>query len=543
MKPTLFLNNLSIQNFATFENQSLTLHPNFTCLVGETGSGKSLVFDSIQLLLGSRSDKKQIRKGKDFCTIEGAFSCANPSVKSYLDKIGYPTSSDEIVIKRIIYNTGSSKTFLNFQACSLGVIQEFTNSYVDIVGQFENQRLLSSSYQLEILDQYLKITKEVKQYTEEFQQYQIDKGELQKLIFKLNELKKKEEFLNYQINELETLELLPDEEQILLYKKNDLLNQEKHTLLIEESLNLISESETFNIIKSLKKISTNINHFKLTQDYNSMTAEFISNLNDLSYELSKLNENGESAQGKLIEVIDRLDLILKIKRKHGGGLENILATLDNYKNELKQIKTFEIEIKSKNVSAEVQLKKIKSLAQVLHDKRVYGAKKLSKELTEKVQSLRMNGAEIDLKITTQDKLTTTGQSEANIFAKTNKGENSYLLKDIASGGELSRILLGLREIISSHDAVTVFLFDEIDTGLGGETALAIGEAIKRVSTTSQVIAITHLPQIAAYANQLAVVHKEIIDNKEDSERTISIITSYKDNDRNRILKSMNPLPN
>jgi DNA repair protein RecN (Recombination protein N) len=179
----------------------------------------------------------------------------------------------------------------------------------------------------------------------------------------------------------------------------------------------------------------------------------------------------------------------------------------------------------------------------LHAHRATGAKLLSKELTLKIQSLRMNGAEIELKINSLENISAKGSTELNIYAKTNKGEGSYLLKNIASGGELSRILLGLRELISSQDSVTVFLFDEIDTGLGGETALAIGEAIKRVSASSQVIAITHLPQIASYANQLAVVHKEVIGEGEENERTISLIKSYSEKNKRIVINSMNPLPN
>jgi DNA repair protein RecN (Recombination protein N) len=543
MKPSLFLSNLTIQNFATFENQSFSLHPNFTCLVGETGSGKSLVFDAIQLLLGGRADKKQIRKGSEFCTIEGTFSCADTSVKDYLHQIGYPANTDELVIKRIIYNSGAAKTFLNYQACSLGTIQDFTNAYVDIVGQFENQRLLNSSYQLEILDHYLKISSDVTNFSAEYTSCQLLKNEVCQLTSRIDELKKKEEFLIYQINEIDSLNLREGEEIELLEKKNTLINLEKSKHLIDESLNLISESENFNLLKSLRKVSSNIGNFKLKNNYEHQITEFSSLLNDLSFELSQICENSSSIQDELSAVVDRLDLILKLKRKHGGNLDNIFNSLKSYKCELSEISTLEGSIKIKNLELEKLFKSLASNALNLHTKRIAGAKNLSKELTQKIQSLRMTGAEIELKVSATEKISIKGSTELNIFAKTNKGESSYLLKNIASGGELSRILLGLRELISAQDSVTVFLFDEIDTGLGGETALAIGEAIKRVSSTSQVIAITHLPQIASYANQLAVVHKEVVGKSENTERTISIITSYAEGEKRKVINSMNPLPN
>lgn len=538
--PGLYLKTLTLQNFATFENQTISFDSKFNAIVGETGSGKSLILDALQLIFGARADKKLIRKNAEFSTIEAVFKTQDDLIRNYFNEIGHPFDGDEVVVKKIIYQTETAKTYLNFQSCSALILQNFSKRFIDLVGQFENQKLLSEDYQLILLDSYAQLNQEVDDYHKNFSDFSQKQKKLLALIEEKSLKEQREDYIKFQIKEIEELAPSVEDEQKLIKQKDHLLNFEKRVGTYQNVLNHLSEDEhnVLNILRSaIQKVERNSDYF--SEDIKNKLAEAKSLLEDVGYEISKNVEIPEE-DINIEEVMDRIDSYQRLKRKFGGSTESLIENYEKFKLEASEIENFDEIIQSLKTEIDRAYKLALEKSKTLHDKRVKFAKKLSDELTQKVRELKMNGASIKIVATNNTELNSKGSTRVEFTAETNPGEGFYKIKDIASGGELSRILLSLRQILSSNDTISVFLFDEIDTGIGGETALSIGKSLQKVSENSQVISITHLAQIANYADKLIWVSKET-KKVDETSRTISQVNEIFGEKKKEAIKAMNPI--
>jgi DNA repair protein RecN (Recombination protein N) len=510
MDASFYLKNLLIQNFATFKNQTIGFRPGFNAIIGETGSGKSLVLDALQLILGGRADKRVVRRETDYSLIEASFHCEDDKVKSFLESEGYPIEDSEIVIKRLIYKNGTTKTYINHLSCTVSFLSSFARKFIDLVGQFENQKLLSENYQLYLLDHFAKHLQEVNTYHAKLREFKQIKKEQEELIQTKSLREQRLDYLNFQLQEIEKLNPSSLDEEDLLRKKNLMMNLEKtQKVCFHAKENLEGSDGQPGMTGHLKYL----NHlFSKNPDLFLDQVELLSEIDDkiqtLQIEIDK-KLNLEVDPSELEGVLDRLDSYQKLKKKFGGTVESILQTQVDFLKEKGHLEILDVnldDLVQKIVSLE---NKLHVDANILHARRTEYAKKLADELTKKVRALKMNGATIKLELEKTEELSESGCSKVFFAAETNPGEGFFKIKDIASGGELSRILLSLRQILSSHDSISIFLFDEIDTGIGGETATYIGKALAEVAKHGQVIAITHLPQIAQFAEILIIVNKDI----------------------------------
>jgi DNA repair protein RecN (Recombination protein N) len=536
----LYLKSLRLQNFATFENQVINFDPTFNAIVGETGSGKSLILDALQIIFGARADKKLIRKNAEFSTIEATFFSTDTTIKNYFNDIGHPFEGNEILVKRIIYANENTKSFLNFQACSASLLAQFSKRFIDLVGQFENQKLLSEDYQLVLVDSYANLKTELEAFHESFSMLSHLRSNLKELLIEKSNRSQREDYIRFQIDELIKLNPSLDDENNLIAKKDFLLNFEKRQALISTLSSLISDDEV-NILSLLKtclfraeKLPGILSEETVTKLYDAKSI-----LEDISYDLSKTLDS-DSESDDLDQVVERLDFYQRLKKKFGGSTETMLNVFNEFQDELSSFVNIDdrIDLISKKISAlETHCF---TLAATLHSSRISAATGLSLELTGKIRELKMNGASIKISVSKNENLNVNGISKVEFIAETNPGEGFFKIKDIASGGELSRILLSVRQILSSSDTISVFLFDEIDSGIGGETALCIGKSLKDVSASSQVLAITHLPQIASCASQIINVSKSttVVDSQP---RTISLVEEVSPADRHEILRLMSPI--
>jgi DNA repair protein RecN (Recombination protein N) len=537
---TLYLKSLSLQNFATFENQEVLFHPKFNAIVGETGSGKSLILDALQIIFGARADKKLIRKNAEFATIEATFFSHDEKIREYFNEIGHPFDGNEIVVKRVIFANESSKSYLNFQSCSASLLTNFSKRFVDLVGQFENQKLLSEDYQLVLLDSFAGLNNDILDYQAIYNQLAVLKKDFTDLLQEKNIRTQREDYVRFQIEELERLNPSIEDEVELLRKKDIIQNSEKRQQTLGAIASAISDDDT-NLLDILKNCLT-----KAEKSPNIVSEEIVTKLyevksilEDISYDLSKdLSANFD--EENIEEIIDRLDTYQKLKRKFGGSTEEMMKTYLEFKSELNSFSLVDdkIHLVSKKIN-DLEIR-CQTFAEELHKIRLEKAEELSVDLTGKVQELKMTGASLKIQVQKSDALGNKGFSRIEFIAETNPGEGYFKVKEIASGGELSRILLAIRQILSSNDSISVFLFDEIDTGIGGETALTIGKSLMSVSEHSQVLAITHLPQIAHFATQLINVTKltKVID---DQPRTVSIIHNHQGEERFDVIRAMNPV--
>jgi DNA repair protein RecN (Recombination protein N) len=536
----LYLKSLRLQNFATFENQVINFDPSFNAIVGETGSGKSLILDALQIIFGARADKKLIRKSADFATIEATFHSTDSTIRNYFDDIGHPFEGNEILVKRIIYSNENTKSYLNFQACSATVLGQFSKRFIDLVGQFENQKLLSEDYQLILVDSYANLKTELKSYHDSFAQLSKLRLSQKELHLEKSNRSQREDYIRFQLDELDKLNPTKEDELSLINKKDYLLNYEKRQGLISSLTSLISDDE-INVLGLLKtcllraeKLPGILSDETMTKLYDAKSI-----LEDVSYDLSKTLDT-DSDSDDLDYVLDRLDFYQRLKRKFGGTTESMFQAYVEFQAELRSFINIDDRIDLINGKIQALENHCHILAEKLHAERLSAATNLSHELTLKIRDLKMFGASIKITVHKNEILSMTGFSKVEFIAETNPGEGFFKIKDIASGGELSRILLSVRQILSSTDTISVFLFDEIDTGIGGETALCIGKSLKEVSLSSQVLAITHLPQIASCASLIINVSKSTT-TIDDQTRTVSLVEEVGAENRNELLKSMSPI--
>jgi DNA repair protein RecN (Recombination protein N) len=539
MKDTLKLENLTLKNFATFTDQTINFENGFNAIIGETGSGKSLILDALQLILGQRADKKLVRKGAEYTSIEAVFRTNDEEIRNFFDNNGYPFDENEIVIKRIIYSNGKNKSFINFQACNLTILNSFAKRFIDLVGQFENQKLLSENYQLVLLDSYAKNNDLNNKFSNTYNQLIELKQKVKELEQSNMEVEQRLDYVKFQLTELKELNPNTNDEADLLRKRNLISNFEKlsHTALEAQSLIHGDDNNDgiLNLLRHLNKVLTKNGEILELGNMDKLD-DFTNILEDISYQLdSKANEEFDEEEIQL--VIDRLDLYQRLKRKFNTDTNGLILALSKLEEEKSNLENIGKNLDS--IHKEISSTKAMAMnyAHDLHDKRKIAAKSLSKSLTKEVDSLRMKGATVKITLN-ENELGPNGISKIIFEAETNPGEGFHKVKEVASGGELSRILLALRQVISSKDSISIFLFDEIDTGIGGETALCIGKALSKVSTNSQVIAITHLPQIASFATKLVIVDKEF-DKK--SERTYSTVKELVGNQMKEEIKKMSPV--
>lgn len=523
METTFYLKQLIIQNFATFKNQAIHFRPGFNAIIGETGSGKSLVLDALQLILGARADKKVVRKDTDYSLIEASFQCEDPQVMKFLESEGYPLESKELIIKRLIYKNGTTKTYINHLSCTVTFLASFAKRYIDLVGQFENQKLLSESYQLHLLDHYGKLGDEVKTYQHTLHSFKELSAQLLQLDQSRTHREQRLDYLNYQLQEIEKLNPSSQDEEDLLKKKNLLMNVEKNHKISFQLKDIFEGGEGQpGLLSQMKMLNTILLKNKdYLEDHIADASEIDDKLHILLMDIEKKFDIELDPQ-ELEGVIERLDIYHKLKKKFGGSVESILQNQVEFLKERDQLQELDFNLEDIKGKIQTLRKDLERMAKDLHKKRTLHAVKLSKELTMRVQNLKMNGATIKLMLEELTDFNEGGITRANFVAETNPGEGFFKVKDIASGGELSRILLAVRQILSAYDSISIFLFDEIDTGIGGETANCIGKALCEVAKDGQVIAITHLPQIAQFAEVLIVVQKDI-QNQDKTSRTESSV--------------------
>lgn len=529
MQTSFYIKSLLIQNFATFKNQSIKFKPGFNVIIGETGSGKSLVLDALQFILGARADKKIIRRDTNFCLLEACFHCTDEKIRDFFQAEGFPIEGTEVVIKRIISTNGGSKIFVNHSQSSLMLLTHFAKNYIDLVGQFENQKLLSPSYQLSILDHYGNMEPEALAFQDLYRSYR-ELIELRETMEKTrHERDQRLDYLIYQIDEIEKVSPNVAEEEILIKKKEAILNLEKSQKLHSLFMQVIDGEEDQGLRSLMNQFTTLINrHKEIWPELVEKQGFVFDSFEEIADEISRTLE-AEVDPEELSTVVEKLDDYQKLKRKFGGSIELILQNLTEFLKEKNTLQTQGANfINSDKQISELEAK-LKVSAASLHRKRKIFAKKLELDLTKRIRELRMKGATLRIQVEEEKEFNSRGRSKIIFEAETNLGEGYYSVKDIASGGELSRILLSLRQVLKSHDSIGIFLFDEIDTGIGGETSLAVGKALKTVATDGQVIAITHLPQIAQYADVLIVVDKEtqVHDDKARTESSVREIHGQK----------------
>ena len=523
---------LHIKNIGIIDDISIDLNKGLNVLTGETGAGKTLIIDSLEIISGGRFSKEMIRKGETNSFIE--LCMYEPENENSID--------GNIIISREINTTGKNMCKINGRMVTVNELKDFMANFIEIHGQNKNQELLDNKTHLNCLDEF--IGDEVKnikiKYLEKYNRFNEIKQELKQNYGDDKEKERKLDLLKYQIEEIDQAKLKENEEYELEEKHKIMQNAEKITANLNEADSVISEA-------GIDSLSTAIKALEKIENIDEKYEKVASNLKSLYYELQEVSRDLSSYNEEIYfdeeernEVEERLDLICSLKRKYGNSIKEILAYKEEIEEEVKHIENLDEYInKLKNEQSQIQ-KEMDELGEQINKIRTAHAKKLSQNINKELVDLEMKNAKVNIHVTNKDEYYSTGKDDVVFYIATNVGEDEKELSKIASGGEISRIMLAIKKVLADTDKMPVLIFDEIDTGISGNAANMVAEKLNKISKNHQVLCISHLPSIAAMADYNYFISKNVVEertntsvkllNEEEIVKEIARISSGKVNE-------------
>lgn len=500
------ISTLHIKNIGIIDDLSIDLNDGLNVLTGETGAGKTLIIDSLGIISGGRFSKEMIRKGETNSFVE--ICMYEPENENSID--------GNIIVSREINSNGKNMCKINGRMVTVNELKNFMSKFIEIHGQNDNQSLLDNKFHLKYLDGFIgdKIIDIKKQYKEKYEKYLEIKQELKNNYGDEKERERKLDLLRYQFNEIEEANLKVNEEENLEEKRKLMLNSEKISKNLNEADIAIGENsiDSINIaIRALEKI----------ENIDTKYEEISSNLKNIYYELQEISrdisEHKEDVyfdEEERNEVEERLDLIYNLKRKYGNDVQEIL----NYKNEIEAEINHIENLDEYNNKLKKELKQLKEemtkLAEKMHELRNEYGKVLSININKVLEDLEMKNANINIHVDyNEEDFFENGKDIVEFYITTNLGEDEKQLAKIASGGEMSRIMLAIKKVLADTDKMPVLIFDEIDTGISGKAAGAVAEKLNGISKNHQVLCISHLPSIAAIADYNYFISKKVVENR------------------------------
>ena len=527
------LRELQIENVAVIEKALVSFGKQFNVLTGETGAGKSILIDSINAILGNRTNKEIVRSGEQKASISASFDSIPVEVKSSLTDMGYEIE-DELILTRDVFAEGRSICRINGKPATASVVREACQNLVNIHGQLDNQELLDLEKHILILDRYADLGDSVDLYQSSF--YEL--LELQKQInsLQMDETEKSNriDLLTYQINEIDSAQLKINEEQELQERRNILKNTEKIRSVLSSAIGLISGSDDSDDSSSLDDIQNAANELEhisgISSEYNELNTRLTNSYYEIRDILNSLNQQLSSMEyddGELSIIEDRIDLLYRLRKKYGETVNDILLYRQKAAEELSKIEMSDELLETLKIEFSDKKKSAIKLAADLSSARLEAFSVFSEKIKEELRYLNMPSVDFQLYHRRTKELTPLGIDQLEFLISANPGETPKALTKIASGGEMARIMLAIKNVMADKDGIPTLIFDEIDTGVSGTSAQKIGEKLKQISGTHQVICVTHSAQIASYAALHLKIEKSIINN-----RTYTTVTEL-DND-NRI---------
>ena len=515
------LQELSIKDFAIIDEIQISFQPKMTVLTGETGAGKSIIIDALGLLAGGRGSTEFIRKGEKKAVIQGLFTLPREAnTYNILEEYGIDSEDGQIILQRDLYRGGRNICRINGMMVNLATLRKVGETLIDIHGQNEHQELMKPENHIDLLDEYDKKTSQLRnQYQVVYQNYRKLKLSMEKKEADEKAWAQRLDMLNFQVKEIGEAGLKINEEDELVEEKNKLDNFQAIHDALELSYQILSGEKidvVGNLGNAMNELSDVSDLSENLQEINTKISDAFYSLEDvardISDELDSMEWNGE----RLNEIEERLELIHQLKRKYGDTIEDILHYHIRIVKELREMENAEQNSEKQERQLSEALEKVKELAIKLSKQRKKSAKKLEKMIHEQLSALYMDKAVFEVKFLNNSKLHSKGIDKVEFYIQTNPGEEMGPLAKIASGGELSRIMLALKTIFSQKMGVTSIIFDEVDTGVSGRVAQAIAEKISQISNNSQVLCITHLPQVAAIADNHYYISKSVNDGRTET---------------------------
>lgn len=499
------ISTLHIKNIGIIDDLSIDFNEGFNVLTGETGAGKTLIISSLGIIAGGRFSKEMIRKGEEHSLIEVS--------------IFYPQSEyaedGNIIVSREIYSNGRNTCKINGKLVTVAELKSVMSKIIDIHGQHDNQNLLNNMQHIYYLDGFIgEELKEIKkEYQEDFNKLNDIKNKFKGNYGDNIEKERRLDLLRYQYKEIDGANLRIGEDLELKEKHKIMMNSEK----LRENLKIIDESINSNAIEY---ISNSIRCLEKIESYGETYKNKLNELKNIYYELQEiardlgsLKDETDFNEYERDEVERRLDIIFSLKRKYGNTIDEILEYKDKLENEIKEIENLEETNKKLRLEQKQVESKMKKLCDKMQEIRSKYGQALAERINKELKDLEMPNVKFNIKIEKQDNYTINGNDKVEFVICTNVGEEYKELVKIASGGEMSRIMLAIKTVLADIDEVPILIFDEIDTGISGKASKAVAEKMKIISKKRQILCITHLPAIAAQGESNYYIYKEIKDDK------------------------------
>ncbi len=504
------LTSLSVKNYALIENITIDFKKGLTVITGETGSGKSIIIDSIDLLLGARASTSVIRTGTTSCTISAEFDISkSTNVKNILSELSIDCEN-EIIIRRQIDSTGKSKAFINDISVSVNTLSNIGKYLVDFYAQHKSNMLFEQHYQRQIVDNIADNSKLLEQLSVQYDKLESLKSKKEEIEKANVDRERLLDLYKYQTNEINKANLSCDEEEKIEQELPKLKNAEKIKNVTNEMLSILYKQEhsiTDNLsiinkqIALLEKYGIDIEN--ISKNINST----MSQIDDVYREIEDLSNNIDVTPDSLDAMLERQQLIKKLKSKYGKSIQEIIDYGKQLEDKIKTLENYETNIENIQKDIDLLIKDITNLCQQISDKRKKIATVISKKIVSELEDLNMKNCQFEILIE-KSEISRTGFDKLEFMFSANKGEKLYPLSLVASGGEISRVMLALSTTISDNYNVGTIVFDEIDTGTSGKTGEKIGKKLKSLSNNRQILSISHLAQIASNADNHIKIYKE-----------------------------------
>lgn len=521
------LQELRVSNFAIIENVQLAFRPGLNILSGETGAGKSILLKSLGLLMGDKADASAVRSGADQAVIEGSFDLeARPDIKMKLDAMGIDCTDSTMVVRRIVAVGAKARVYINGALSTLSALRDVVSPLVEVAGQtvplieltgqHDNRHLLSKSYHLEILDQYAGTTTNRLEFSALIARRKAVDSEILLICKEERNRALRLDFLAFSRDEIRGLELCPGDE-VAIETEAKRLKHAKRLMEFASSTQDILDGDDDSVASRLHALVMKAHELK---QLDPTLAEKLAPLDqarlilvDVAYEMREYGQNLEADPERLEEIESRLSRLRGLQKKYGPSAIEILEALANTETEIQQLEESDERLQSLEVEARALDEHLAKLAEQLHAKRKEAAKLFAKEVNTELLDLNMKGVEFVIALDRYAEFTSSGATDVEFRTQSSKTDAARPLAKAASGGELSRILLSIKQVVGGQSAHSTsssprtYLFDEVDTGVSGETAEKVGRKLRAIARGQQVICVTHLPQVAAHGDAHFFIQK------------------------------------
>lgn len=511
------LKSLFIQNFVLIDNLDIRFDRGFSVITGETGAGKSIILGALSLVLGQRADGKSIKQGADKCVIEAVFDVSKYQLESFFLGNDLEYDSESCILRRELYASGKSRAFVNDSPVSLAILKELGTKLIDIHSQHQNLLLGDNRFQLRVVDVMAENEILLILYKKEYTRYQGLRKELAALKERAAQSKQEEDYVRFQLEQLEEANLQPAEQEELEQEQETLSHAEE----IKSSLYRVSsclDGEEQGVVSLLKESLTAMDalerYFPRAKEIVERLRTAYIDLNDLASEMEGLMEDVEFNPDRLVWVNERLDTLYALQQKHRvSSMEELIALRDQFRAQLADMDSFDEQIASLEKEVQDAYKELLQQAAVLSEQRKIASVAFAKQLVEMVAPLGMPHTRFQVEVVPRKEPESDGMDEIRFLFSANKSMALQPVAQTASGGEISRLMLCIKAMIAGFTALPTIIFDEVDTGVSGDIADKMGHIMQDLGSKMQVFAITHLPQIAAQGEAHYFVYKEDVKDR------------------------------